>query len=163
MRRKDREITSLEEMEAIIGSQTVCTVGLVDGSRPFLLPMSYGYRDGCFYLHSARTGRKLDILKNNPAISILVCGPVIPLPAEEACGHSVSYRSVVCEGDAELLSDPAEKAAALQVIMASQTGREDWEISEASLSTVAVIRVKAAAMSGKKKEPPVAAAEPVPR
>lgn len=153
MRRIDREITDRREMEAILTANTVCTLGMVDGNEPYLLPMNYGYAEGCIYLHSALEGEKLSVIRENPSVSIAVVDSIEPIAAGQACGHSMYYRSVICRGNAEILTGRADKAVAMQILMRTQTGIEGWEIPESALDTVAVLRVSVDRMTGKKKQP----------
>jgi nitroimidazol reductase NimA-like FMN-containing flavoprotein (pyridoxamine 5'-phosphate oxidase superfamily) len=65
MRRKDRKITDRAEIEAIIAKAQVCRLAMADKDRPYIVPLSFGYEDNTLYFHSANTGKKIDILKNN--------------------------------------------------------------------------------------------------
>ncbi|WP_431218974.1 pyridoxamine 5'-phosphate oxidase family protein [Leifsonia xyli] len=61
-----RELTR-DEIDDVLSEQTVGRLGLVDGSTPYVVPISYAYRDGDVYAHSAQ-GRKLDALRAHPEI-----------------------------------------------------------------------------------------------
>lgn len=67
MRRSDREITDLGEILSIINDCKVIHLAMVDDGEPYLLPLNFGYacESGAFsfFCHSAREGRKLDILR----------------------------------------------------------------------------------------------------
>ena len=65
MRRKEKEIKDKKEIEQIFKEAHVCRLGMVDGKIPYIVPMNFGYRDNILYFHSALSGRKIDILKNN--------------------------------------------------------------------------------------------------
>ena len=73
MRRKDREVTDLGAIGRIIGDCKVLRLGMVDGRRPYVVPMNFGFdlRDGVLelYCHSALEGRKIEILRRNPNAS----------------------------------------------------------------------------------------------
>ena len=43
MRRKDREVTDIGEIENIIEKAKIVHVGMVDGNAPYVVPMQYGY------------------------------------------------------------------------------------------------------------------------
>ena len=67
MRRTDREITDLIEIESILNDAIVCRIGLADGGEPYIVPVCFGYLDGTIYLHSAMAGKKIcDDLKKIP-------------------------------------------------------------------------------------------------
>ena len=74
MRRSDREITDEKKIAEILDTAKILHLGMVDGDRPYVLPLHYGYefRDGAlvFYMHGAKEGRKLEILRASPASGI---------------------------------------------------------------------------------------------
>ena len=64
---KKRDLTFKPELESIINKCTICNLSMVDQEgKPYVLPMNFGYKDDHIYFHSARTGKKIDILQNNP-------------------------------------------------------------------------------------------------
>ena len=67
MRRRDREITDVEEMRQVLETCKVIHVGLHDGDDIYILPMNYGYtlEDGklTFYMHGGVRGKKLDLIR----------------------------------------------------------------------------------------------------
>lgn len=56
-----------DEIDDVLAGQIVGRLGLVDGSTPYVVPISYAYRDGDIYAHSAQ-GRKLDALRSHPEV-----------------------------------------------------------------------------------------------
>jgi hypothetical protein len=66
MRRSDREITDIVEIESILNEAHVCRIGLSVGVEPYIVPLCFGYIGGTIYLHSAMFGKKIAILKKNP-------------------------------------------------------------------------------------------------
>ncbi|MDN4596814.1 pyridoxamine 5'-phosphate oxidase family protein [Leifsonia virtsii] len=56
-----------DEIDDVLADQIVGRLGLVDGSTPYVVPISYAYRDGDIYAHSAQ-GRKLDALRSHPEV-----------------------------------------------------------------------------------------------
>ncbi len=69
MRRNEHELTDQERIDTLIGSCQVCRLGFVDGDRPYIVPLNFGYAlDGgrrIFYFHGAREGRKMDLARRN--------------------------------------------------------------------------------------------------
>ena len=43
----------------------------LDG-EPYAIPVNHAYKDGRFYFHCATTGRKLDIIGQNPNVSYVI-------------------------------------------------------------------------------------------
>lgn len=158
MRRKDREITDLAAIEAILKRARVLHLGLADGNMPYVVPMHYGYtlRDGAltFYLHSAQEGRKLDVIRANPNAFVEIdADEALISGGENACRYGASFSSVMASGRAAIVEDAAEKALALEILMRTQTGRA-FPITEEMASTVAVIRVDVDAFSAKQRPAP---------
>ncbi len=145
MRRKDRQITDLEAIRAILDKAKVLHLAMIDGERPYVVPMNYGYvlADGrlTLYLHSAKEGRKLDVLSQNNAVAFVLETDVVPVSGGDIpCKYGAAYASVMGEGTAAILTDPAEKLAALSILMRTQTGRAFAFTTEMTAS-VAVIQV----------------------
>ena len=65
MRRREREIRDERQMRDILDRGLVCRLGLSDGRYPYVVPMSFGIRDGRLYLHSAGEGKKIDLIRRN--------------------------------------------------------------------------------------------------
>ena len=154
MRRAEREITDRAQIEEIIARAQVCHLALLDGDWPYLVPLSYGYRDGVLYLHSAPTGLKIELLRRNPQVCFEMETDVALLPAESACGFGMRYRSVIGRGVARLIADPQAKAAALDVIMAHYDAPGPHPYAPAALERMLVIAVDIVALSGKQAHAP---------
>ena len=145
MRRKDRQITDLEAIRAILDKAKVLHLAMIDGDRPYVVPLNYGYTlaDGrlTLYLHSAKEGRKLDVLQQNDRVAFVLETDVSPVSGGDIpCKYGEAYASVMGEGRAVLLTDSAEKMAALSILMKTQTGR-DFAFTPAMTDAVAVLRL----------------------
>lgn len=157
MRRKDRQVSLPGEVEKIIRKCRVCRLGLFDEAGPYIVPLNFGYavREGNYtlYFHSAREGRKIEAIRQNPRVAFeMDCGAeVYAADAETPCTYSSRFESVVGEGRARLLEGHADKAAALNAIMRQQTGRE-FAFSEAMTGAVAVIAVEVDGLTAKRHE-----------
>lgn len=156
MRRRDREVTDTAAIRAILDKAQVVHLAMIDGDRPYVVPLHYGYSliDGrlTLYLHSAKEGRKLDVLQKNARVAFvletdvsLVSGGDLP------CKYGAAYASVMGEGRATILTDPAEKTDALTMLMKTQTGR-NFYITEAMTDTVAVLRIDVEAFTAKARQ-----------
>lgn len=53
---------SREQIDEVLSGQLVGRLGLVEGAVPYVVPISYAYRDGMIYGHSA-PGHKLSALR----------------------------------------------------------------------------------------------------
>ena len=155
MRRKDREVTDTAAIRAILDKAQVVHLAMIDGDRPYVVPLHYGYtlENGVLtlYLHSAKEGRKLDVLQKNGRVAFVLETDVSSISGGEIpCKYGAAYASVMGEGKAVFLTDPAKKAAGLQILMKIQTGRE-FTITEAMTESVAVLRVDVETYSAKSR------------
>lgn len=147
-------MTDPEKIKGILDSCKTACVAMADGGQPYVAPMSYGYalRDGALtlFFHSAKEGKKIDILKRNPKVCFAIFneGEVTVAPA--ACGSGIFYSSVIGNGLAEFLENPGEKREALSAMFERQTGRK-VEFTEAQASAVCVFKIVSTDFTGKQK------------
>jgi len=152
MRRKDRETVNEKVMVSIIKKAIVCRVAMCWQDEPYVIPMNFGYRDNCIFLHSAREGRKLDILRNNDKVCIEFDVDVELVQSQEACNTDMKYKSVLVFGKAVILKDIAEKKKALDIIMHHyyyHNSPSVFHYPEDALGKVIIIKVKVEKMTGK--------------
>lgn len=149
MRRKDREVKDRSVIDEIIREGQYMTLALCDGDQPYAVPLNYGYDGHDFYFHAALEGRKLDIIRKSPKVSLNISTGFALHTTEIACECSNAFRSVTADGIAEILKDNEEKRTALALIMEHATGRSDWKFPSIMLSRVAVVRIRISSISGK--------------
>jgi nitroimidazol reductase NimA-like FMN-containing flavoprotein (pyridoxamine 5'-phosphate oxidase superfamily) len=104
----------------IISRCQVCHVAMVDPEgQPYLVPMNFGFADDVIYLHSAREGKKIDCLRNNPSVCVNFTTDHELLFQHEdvACSYSMKYSSVLCYGNVEFIEDAELKRKTLDVVM----------------------------------------------
>lgn len=151
MRKAEREIKDLGEIERVIQSAEVCRLAMIDDGEPYIVPLNFGYRNGRFYFHCAREGRKLDVLKANPRVCFELEGEAELVRGERACQWSTRFESVIGWGRAEVVTDPQGVKEGLQALMDHYSpGTGDFDPH--SLSLTAVIRVEVERMTGKRSK-----------
>jgi len=148
MRRAEKKITDQAFVELVIRNSLVCRIAMCDGGMPYIVPLSFGYENGHIYLHSARDGEKIDILKRNPRVCFEFETDCEALPAEQACDFTMRYRSVIGYGTASFIEDAPEKIRAVQTIMSHYTTR-DFTFVESDVDKIVVIRIDITEISGK--------------
>jgi nitroimidazol reductase NimA-like FMN-containing flavoprotein (pyridoxamine 5'-phosphate oxidase superfamily) len=156
MRRADREITGTEDKLGIIGRCKVCRLGMAEGGEPYIVPLNFGYEyaEGALslYFHSAREGRKIDMLRRNGRACFEVDGEHRLIEGDAACEYGFSYESVTGAGSVEFIEDREEKIRALNLLMRHQTGEDrDFAYQEAQLDRVAVYRLRVESFTGKRR------------
>ena len=148
MRRKEKEITDLKEIEKILQESTVCRLAMVDEDKPYMVPLNFGYRDGYLFFHSAKEGRKIDVIQKNPNVCFEVDQLIKFKKAKTACEWGVEYKSVIGSGRAQLLDKLDEKIVALNVIMSHYSDRT-FDYPDEALEKTLVIKVQIERMTGK--------------
>ena len=94
MRRKDKEITDESEIESIIRNSLVCRLGLADNSTPYIVPLCFGYKDNRLYFHSAKEGRKIEILKRNNEVCFEFDDNLEVKAGKAACDWGMNFQEV---------------------------------------------------------------------
>ena len=148
MRRKDKEITDESEIKAVIEKANVCRLGMVNGDKPYVVPLCFGYGGNVLYFHGALKGQKFDIIRKNSNVCFEFDHVTEILESEDACDWSIKYQSVVGFGKAVFVEDADEKVQALNVIMAQYSDRE-FKFSANILKATAVFKVEIKSMTGK--------------
>jgi nitroimidazol reductase NimA-like FMN-containing flavoprotein (pyridoxamine 5'-phosphate oxidase superfamily) len=148
MRRNDKEITDTEVIDDIINRSTVCRMALSETNRPYLVPVCFGYRNRTLYVHSAREGKKIDILKKNNNVCVEFDVDHEIVKTGQACKWGMKYRSVICYGTASFVDDDRQKRKALDVIMAHySTG--SFEYNDKRLADMIIIKIEIESITGK--------------
>ncbi len=152
MRRKDKEIVDEKVMVSIIEKAIVCRVAMCWQDEPYVIPMNFGYQDNHIYLHSAREGRKLDILRSNDKVCIEFDVDIELVKSQKVCNTSMKYKSILAFGKAVILKDIAEKKRALDIIMHHYYHHNSpsvFHYPENALEKVIIIKVKVKKITGK--------------
>ena len=148
MRRKEKEITDIKTIEDIILKSNVCRLAMVDGDKPYMVPMNFGYQDGYLFFHSAKQGKKIDVIKENPNVCFEFDHIIRFKKAKMACDWGLEYKSVIGSGRAVLLDNLEEKIKGLDIIMGQYSDRA-FEYPDEMLDKTLVIKVQIDSMTGK--------------
>lgn len=120
MRRKN-QVLSQEDCVVILNQGTSGVLAVLgDEGYPYAVPLSYVYRDGKLYFHSAVSGHKLDAIRANPKASFCVIGQDHIVPEE----YTTYFRSVIAFGVVRVMEDAAEKRKVIEAL-ALQYAPED--------------------------------------
>ncbi|HYR01905.1 MAG TPA: pyridoxamine 5'-phosphate oxidase family protein [Syntrophobacteria bacterium] len=149
MRRSEREIQDLGEIEGIIRKALVCRLGLAANNRPYVVPLCFGYRDRTLYVHSATEGRKVEMVRENPHVCVEFDVDQEVLPAREPCSWSMRYRSAIAFGTASVVERPAEKRRALDLIMEHYGGGASSGYPDRMVENILIIKIEIEQMTGK--------------
>jgi nitroimidazol reductase NimA-like FMN-containing flavoprotein (pyridoxamine 5'-phosphate oxidase superfamily) len=149
LRRANKEITDRSEIDRILATAPVLHLGIIDGDRPYVVPMHFGYADSALFLHGACKGRKISALKANPQVCFDVTDRYEVQPGSKACEFSTRFVSVIGHGRARFLDDPAQRRAALDVLM-NKFAPGPYEYRPGAEAATAVIRIDIDEITGKR-------------
>ncbi|GFO58331.1 MFS transporter [Geomonas silvestris] len=149
MRRSDKEITDREVIDRIIADSQVLRVGLSQDDQAYIVPLSFGYDGAAFYFHTALTGRKVEIIAENPQACFelehavnLVTHPSTP------CEWTFSYQCVMGTGTITELVEPEERNEALVKVML-QYGHGECQFTEKQLAGIKIWKLAIDSITGK--------------
>jgi len=154
MRRKDREVTDIERILAVIDECEILRLGIADGDFPYIVPVNFGYsEDGgkiAFYIHGAQAGRKYELLTKNKRCSFEMD---VPLTLEQVGrDFTMRYRSVMGTAEAELLTGEEKERAMDDFIMTRHDATRGFDYNKAELAVTAVFKLTVTSITGKINE-----------
>lgn len=117
-RARERVSYDRQTVHAVLDEAVVCHVGFVVDGRPVVLPQLQARVDDRLYLHGS-TGARALVAARDGGLDLCVTVTLVDglVLARSAFHHSVNYRSVVVHGSATVVTDPAEKTAALDALV----------------------------------------------
>ena len=153
-RHPERALAIPEDAEAILHEALVAHVGFVQDEQPYVLPMTFYYRDGCLYLHGAPGSRTVKVLASGVPVCVevtLVDGLIASKSAET---HSVNYRSVLCFGRGAFVRDKERRREILEAMIARYFPGRAASVDYAPITTqedkaTRLIEIPVQAMSAK--------------
>lgn len=172
MRRKDREMDREFGIE-IIDKSEYGVASMIDGTEPYGLPLSIVRIGDALYFHSAKEGRKVDILANNPTVSIVFVGEKRipenystdeleemnkdPSKAVQFISSvfTTEFESAIVTGAAEIVEDETEKIQAMRAVCEKYTPNKMKYFNtaiRAGLSRTNVYQVKIDELTSKRKK-----------
>lgn len=149
MRRNEREITDRTEIDAIIRSEKLMHIALVDGDMPFMVPLFYAFDGTALYFHSARTGSKMEIIRRNNNVCFEISVDHGVITNDDACDFEARHRTVIGVGKAVEVKDEAEKIKALDLIVANFS-EQTFCYPKTNLDRTVVVRIDISSLKGKK-------------
>jgi nitroimidazol reductase NimA-like FMN-containing flavoprotein (pyridoxamine 5'-phosphate oxidase superfamily) len=121
VRRAEREVKDINEIVGVIERCDICRIAVWDGRVPYIVPLNFGYEfeggEITLHFHCALSGRKLDIIKQNPFAGFeMDCSRELK-PGKIACDYSMNYESVIGEGMIAIAAGGEEKLRSLNALM----------------------------------------------
>jgi len=149
MRRADKKITDRQIIDQIIRSSEVCRIAYAHNNLPYITPVSFGYDGQCIYIHTAKSGRKIDFLKKNNYVCFQFETDVKTITDDKsACKWTAAFKSVVGYGHMIEAKGFREQEYALNQIMQHYSGKS-WPFEEKMFSNVILWKIEIEELSGK--------------
>ena len=114
MRRKQQALTPEECAEILRRGTSGVLAVLGDGGYPYAAPLSYAYDGEKIFFHCAKSGHKLDAIRQNSKVSFCVIDQDQIVPAE----YTTYFRSVIVFGTARILTQEDEMRGPLEKLAA---------------------------------------------
>jgi len=152
MRRKDKEIKEKELLNEILDKALVLRLGMCLENKPYVVPMNFVYYKDSIYVHCAKEGQRLDILKKNNNVCFQMDIKNKFIEDKRPCECGMDYLSIIGEGKAYIVNEIIEKKEILQSIVKKYTEKDNTQFPEEVVKNTTVIRIDIEKITGKKSE-----------
>lgn len=110
MRRKRQQLTDTECIEILKRNTSGVLAVSGDSGYPYAVPLSYVYDEHTLYFHCAKSGHKLDAIKDYDKVSFCVVDQDLVVPQK----YTTYYRSVIVFGRASIIDQEDEIRSAIE-------------------------------------------------
>jgi len=141
MRRKEKQVIGQKIIDDIFETAQVCRLGMVDDGEPYIVPVNYGYEAEILYVHSAASGRKIDILKHNNHVCFEIETPSELVKHNNPCNWGAKARSLIGYGRVEIVTDLEEKKRGLDIILAHYGNNDQNVYDDAKLHDLVLLKI----------------------
>lgn len=104
MRRFKQQLTEDEAVKILKNSKSGVLAVNGDGGYPYTVPLNFVYTDSKIYFHCAKSGHKLDAIKNDSKVSFCV----IAEDKVDSEKLTTLFKSVIVFGKAKIMENEAE-------------------------------------------------------
>jgi nitroimidazol reductase NimA-like FMN-containing flavoprotein (pyridoxamine 5'-phosphate oxidase superfamily) len=152
-----RALPERAEQDAILAAGLVAHVGFEQAGQPYVLPMTYLYRDGRLFLHGSKASRQLRHLASGAPVCVTVTIVDSLVASKAAAGHSMNYRSVVVFGRGKPVRSRAAQVELSHAIIARYfpdraPGEAYRVVSDDELQAVRIVEVEIEELSAKRRD-----------
>jgi nitroimidazol reductase NimA-like FMN-containing flavoprotein (pyridoxamine 5'-phosphate oxidase superfamily) len=114
-RLRERGRADRADLHAVLDAGLICHLGVIVDGSPVVLPTGYGRAGNTLYLHGSSANRAL-LAADGQQICVTVTHLDGLVCARSVFHHSMNYRSAMIFGTARLLTEDAERIAALRAV-----------------------------------------------
>lgn len=121
--RKVYEIKDEELIKDILVNAEFGTLAICMDNKPYSLPLNFVEINGEIFIHGAKKGKKIEIMKNNNNTSFSVVESYSLLPSYfstddgRASPATHMFKSIIIDGHIEFIEDYDVKASVLEMLM----------------------------------------------
>lgn len=148
---RTKHITNIDEIEQIINQCEVCFIAFANDNIPYVIPMNFAFHNGMLILHSAKTGKKIDMMEQNKRVSVAfsTAHQLVWQSESVACSYGMKSLSVVGHGTVEYITDFDKKIEYMNLVMKKYTEKADFTYSKPAIDNVFIFIVKFDELNGK--------------
>lgn len=112
MRRKDRQVFDNLITEILESGEYGVLSVFGENGYPYGVPVNYVYMDDSIFFHCAKTGHKLDAIRDESKVSFCVVTDTELIPED----FSTKFKSAIAFGSASIIEGNEKKLALLELI-----------------------------------------------
>lgn len=117
IRYSQRICTDQEKIENFLSRMRTGVIGINCEGYPYAVPVNFVWMNGAAYFHGMGSGKKFDLLSQNPDVCFTVYEEIGTVTDPVPCHADTSYFSVMLFGKAQKVTDPGEAAGVLQALL----------------------------------------------
>lgn len=154
MRRSDRKISTIKQLEEIIQKTDVCRIALSNENIPYIVTMNFGYinkPEQTIFFHCANKGKKLDMIRKNNYVCFEMDTDHKISRGKRGCDWSMKFSSIIGYGSISVVTEKEEKITGMNNIMVHYGGEGEYFYDEKLFEQTTILRLKILEMTGKKK------------
>lgn len=154
MRRGDREITDITELEEIIQKADVCRIALSNDDIPYIVTLNFGYvsnPEKALFFHCAGSGKKIDMIRRNNYACFEMDIDHEIYKGPRGCDWGSRFRSIVGYGKIEIVSDINAKLSGMNCIMSHYGDEKEYTYDDSVFEHTTILRLDIIEMNGKRK------------
>lgn len=155
MRRREREITAIEDILGIMKNCDVCSVAFAGGDHPYVIPLNFGVEEAdgtvTMYFHGAGEGKKFERMGlDNKVGFCMYTGEELEL-GDTACSATMRYSSVCGSGRMEVVEERTERLKAVACIMNQydRSERTEYDFDGRVMGKTTVLKITVEQITGK--------------
>ena len=155
MRRKDREVAERNMQLKILENTDAIRIAFAVENEPYIVAMNFGFiweEQLKFYLHCAREGKKLDMMRWNNHVCFQMDTDHLLIIDELSCRWGMKYASLVGRGTLSVVDDENERMKGLELLMHNYGKKGRNLFAAEMLQQTLVLRLDVEEITGKVRE-----------